>query len=506
MKRNLLLIIACIVLGMSLFSGQSLAVCPEDTLDSGECDTLYVEVLPGDEILEGLIDILVRFPIFVTHDVPDSSLDSIAAFVIPLCYTSSNQYANAVIDPAWNNTDLYPFPTTDGSIFRHLDYDGHHLTNWMMALSEQLIGLEWDTRILDISEGDNFWFATFPTGSQYQKFPEGSRTLRATITFTLEDTTTICIDSCFMPPASRLTFTRSDAKTYFPRHNLPVCQRIKIYGPPPYFTTCPHDETHAHNYPGYQSSPFVAEYQDGPIISVTTYLTGSGVENVMVEYTMPPPSAIVEGYIRYDVVDHCQPGGTVDLTAWYDVGQGWSNCSFDITLTNDPPFFSLSDTWFALAGYTMLLLVPAAIDINADSVGPVEFDALWYEPDSLQPPTNAPSYESGDPGLFTWALAAADTGTWICLFSATDECGDSYARQISIEVGLPFCGDCTDEGEISVSDIVCLCSYLFRNGPAPAPLCKGDANCNGDVEAGDMVYLINYFFRYGPAPCFDCCP
>jgi len=502
MKRNLLLIIASMVLGVSLFAGQSLAVCPEDTLDNGECDTLYVEILPGDEFFNPY-KLYARFPIYVTHDVPDPSLDSIAAFVIPLCYTSSNQNASAVIDPAWNNTDLYPFPTTDRSIFRHLEYDFNYLTNWMMALSEQLIGLEWDTRILDISEGDNFWLSMFPTGSQDQKFPEGSRTLLAAITFTLDDTTTICIDSCFWPPASRLAFCRCDALTYIPRHSLPACTEIFVYGMPPFFAQCPDGEVH-HSNGSFISDDFVVEDIDDQVESVSAEFTGSGVDNVRVFYVQPPPEYYVVGHVEYDVTDCGSEGGIVTLVA-YDFHGNTDWCDFDIVLPNSSPVLNLPDSWLALCGYTMVLQVSGE-DPDSDSLVTIELDAFWFESDSLQPPTNSPSYDGGNPGLFTWVPEEADTGTWICSFSGVDSWGCPGTHQMSIQVGMLFCGDCTGEGYLNVDDVVYLMGYLFRQGPAPDPLCRGDANCDGTPDAADMVYMINYFFRYGPAPCFDCCP
>jgi hypothetical protein len=503
MKRDLLLILGFMVLVVSLLSTQSLAVCPEDTVDSGECDTLYVEILPEDELFMPPLH-YARFPIYVTHDVPDPSLDSIAAFVIPLCYTSSNQNASVVIDPAWNNTDLYPFPTTDRSIFRHLeDYYFNYHTNWMMALSEQQMGLEWDTRILDISEGDNFWFATFPTGSQDQKFPQGSRILLAAITFTLDDTTTICIDSCFIPPGGRLMFTRSDASIYIPRHFLPACTEIFVYGLPPYFTECPDDEVH-HSNGSFISDDFVVEDIDDPVESISVEFTGSGVENVSVFYYQPPGEYYVEGHVEYDVTDCGSDGGTMTLIA-YDLHGNTDACDFNIMLPNNSPVLNLADSWLALCGYTMVLQVSGE-DPDGDTLVTIELDAFWYESDSLQPPTNSPSYGGGNPGLFTWVPHEADTGTWICSFSAFDSWGCPGTHQIAIQVGMPFCGDCTGDGSVNVDDVVYLLGYLFRQGPAPDPLCRGDANCDGTADAADMVYLINYFFRYGPAPCFDCCP
>jgi hypothetical protein len=136
----------------------------------------------------------------------------------------------------------------------------------------------------------------------------------------------------------------------------------------------------------------------------------------------------------------------------------------------------------------------------------IEFDGFWYEPDSLQPPTNAPSFDGGNPGFFSWAPTETETGTWIASFSATDPCGAVSTHQLSIQVGIPYCGDCTGEGEINLGDVIYLLADLFRDGPPPDPVCKGDANCSGYRDVGDVVVLINYLFKYGQAPCFECCP
>jgi hypothetical protein len=62
-------------------------------------------------------------------------------------------------------------------------------------------------------------------------------------------------------------------------------------------------------------------------------------------------------------------------------------------------------------------------------------------------------------------------------------------------------GDVNGDGENSVSDIVYLINYLFKNGPAPNPLVAGDLNCDDAVEVTDVVYFINYLFKNGPPPC-----
>ena len=51
-----------------------------------------------------------------------------------------------------------------------------------------------------------------------------------------------------------------------------------------------------------------------------------------------------------------------------------------------------------------------------------------------------------------------------------------------------------------------LINYIFKSGPAPDPLCVGDANGDDTINIGDAVYLINYIFKGGLAPVEDCCP
>jgi hypothetical protein len=227
MKKLLVVLAVAILLGSTGFTR---AQCPDDPNDNGICDTFYVEVYPPDQA--SLPDTLffVRVPIYVTHDVPDPYIDSIAAILLALCYEQSNPGKYCSLTYYWNNTDLYPSPSRGRSVFRHIIEWGDTLIhNWMMDLSQQGMGLEWDTRILDLDGTSHFWFAIFPTGSRDQRFGEGSRVLLATMTFKLEDTTTICLDTCFWPPASRANvFSRSDAVTYLPRHNLPYCVSIEF--------------------------------------------------------------------------------------------------------------------------------------------------------------------------------------------------------------------------------------------------------------------------------------
>ncbi|MCK4403711.1 MAG: hypothetical protein KAW02_01350 [candidate division Zixibacteria bacterium] len=210
MKRNLLLLAVMVLVAFG-FSG--FAVADQDPNDNGVADTLYLECYPGDDSLFEPGPWLVRVPLYVTNDIPDPAIDSIMGFCIPLCYTHTNPGKYCSLSGYWNNTNLFPLPDLDRSIFRHLPGE----TNIMMSYSEDLSGREWDSRFLNLDGTSHFWFVMTGSGIQDQNWPGGSRQLLATMTFKLEDTMTVCIDSCFWPPSSRLAFGRSDAETYIPQ-------------------------------------------------------------------------------------------------------------------------------------------------------------------------------------------------------------------------------------------------------------------------------------------------
>ncbi len=220
MRRNLLFVILA---GLFLAcAATAWPECPGQTWDSGICDTMYLEVYPPDTLFSGS----ARALILVTHDVLDPTVDSLAGFDIPLCFTRTNPAKYCSVSYYWNNSFLYPYPPEilNRSIFRHLIEDGDTLIhNWMMSQSEMLMGLEWHRLFMNLDDTSHFWFITGISGISDQAFAEGSRVLLLTITFRMEDTMTVCIDSCVWPPSTHLYFFRADARAYVPRHFLPYC-------------------------------------------------------------------------------------------------------------------------------------------------------------------------------------------------------------------------------------------------------------------------------------------
>jgi hypothetical protein len=198
--------------------------CGWELYDPGVCDTLYAEVYPPDTLFSGPGH-LVRVPIYVTHDVPDPSVDSLYAFMIPLKFRHTNPSAHCTLLEEYNQILLHPSPNTDRSIFRHLD----GVTNWMMALSEQEQGFEWSLIFLDLDFLFNhFWFALSVNEDVDQSFGEGSRVLLATMTFRVSDLTTICVDTSTYYPKDHLRFyVQPGAPSYVPRQNLPHCFSLR---------------------------------------------------------------------------------------------------------------------------------------------------------------------------------------------------------------------------------------------------------------------------------------
>jgi hypothetical protein len=224
MKRNLI-ILAWLLLGLFFICGQSLAVCPQAPNDNGLCDSLIAEMPPSDQWIDLTqpLPYFARLSFYVTHDVINP-VDSIAAFVLPLCYTHTNSSKYCSLTNYWNKINNYTNPR---SIFRHLIVNGDTIHNWMMDEYEKGHGEDWNGVILDLDGFSHIWITLIPSGSEDQRLGDASHVLLFTMTFKLEDTTTVCVDSCFWPPSTRYAFARSDAVTYIPRTNMSYCAKIQ---------------------------------------------------------------------------------------------------------------------------------------------------------------------------------------------------------------------------------------------------------------------------------------
>lgn len=236
----LFLVSATLALG-----AMSWAQCVEDAFDLGACDTLHVEPYSPDLVFSGPGH-LVRVPILVTHDL-GGPRDSIPGFTVPLGYSHSNPSSYCSLSEYWNTTTtLWSAPDfSNRSIYRHITDGSDTLYhNRMAELAADYSGRDWDFIVLSLESDSiwcywdpwpdpdtidsalvpaHFWLAMTAIDVGDQRWWEGSRTLLATMTFKLEDTMTICVDSCFWPPCNTLYFCRYDGQIYVPRPMTPSC-------------------------------------------------------------------------------------------------------------------------------------------------------------------------------------------------------------------------------------------------------------------------------------------
>ncbi|UCB53028.1 MAG: right-handed parallel beta-helix repeat-containing protein [Candidatus Zixiibacteriota bacterium] len=233
MRRGL---VTLVVFGLSIliWCGLSWAQCPEDTVDHGNCDTLHVTCFDCERT-PGTGPFHIQVPLLVTHD-QTAPVDSIAGFVIPLSWTRTNPSAFCSLSAYWNtNSTLYLYPDfSTRSIFRHIvnpaDSTDTLLHNRMAHLADDFGGRDWDSRIVDVSTDEAYArVSVISTGTQDQGWWEGDRILLLTLTYVIEDSMHICLDSAHWPPTGQLLYTRADARSYVPRHDLPKCLWI---GPP----------------------------------------------------------------------------------------------------------------------------------------------------------------------------------------------------------------------------------------------------------------------------------
>ncbi|KPL00455.1 MAG: hypothetical protein AMJ91_04635 [candidate division Zixibacteria bacterium SM23_73_3] len=298
MKRSFLTPII-FVFSILILSTLSWGQCPEDPNDSGECDTLNIICLDCEQS-PGSGPYFVRFLLLVTHDQIDYN-DSIGGFVVPLAWTHTNPSAYCSLGSWWNTTStlsVYPDFSTR-SIFRHTVEGTDTLYHNRMAdLAADFMGRDWNTKILILESDSSWvywsggndsafvpphsWMSLAASGSEDQWWWEGDRVLLATLTFLVEDTMHVYLDTTFWPPSGRLKFGRYDTETYVPRDNLPNCFWI---GPSQIRITSPNGgESWAVGTA--QQINWLSENFDGPDVKIE-YSTNSGTDWSTVEINAP---------------------------------------------------------------------------------------------------------------------------------------------------------------------------------------------------------------------------
>ena len=424
MKRNLLLLEVMI---LTCFAFSSLyAACPQAPNDNGICDTLTMSVWPADANFP-LPTGYAKISLYVSHDQPNPE-DSISAFVIPLCYTHSNPskfcsvttYQNEI---SWNTAKL------PRSILRHLpDNATATVHNWMMDLFEAENGEEWTEIILDLDGVSHFWLTLIRSSPEDMRYGDTTKRLLATMSFKLQDSMTVCIDTCFWPPTARLKFSRSDAVTYIPRMSWKdesgegtFCHDFFIIPHQPPELTCPGTQNHNTN-GSFSTEGSVIVHDTATITSATATFTGSGVTG-MSAFAGAPVGDSVPIFINYNVINHCAAGGSVKVIVTDSEGAK-DTCFFGITLSNSPPSITCPGNGSIHAG-DMFISTNFSVADSGGDYAPVTL--LSITPPAANNPTIVFNHVE-------WNTTCAEKGDYTIQLVATDPCGLKDTCEFTVNV------------------------------------------------------------------------
>ena len=563
-----------VVIMALVLSNSSQAQCPDDTLDLGFCDSLHVVPWPETDtcFIAGTDTICINdpgedFPCFlhvpflVTHDsntfyCPENCgpepmwvQDSIAAFVVPLAWTHTNPAAYCSLSAYWNENSMNPYdPRFPRSVWRHFE-PSELDSNRMARLAGQFQDLEWSTAIFDMTSDSSWfhyhddslfvpphmWMVLLPTEPANRRWWEGERTLLATLTFRVEDTMHVCIDSTWWPPNSHLEFSRYDARSYVPRHDMPVCVRV---GQARIEVT----------------SPNGGENWCAGSTQLITW-TAAQVTDVKIEYS-------TNGGADWNTIVSSTPS---DGEHSWDIPSDLSTstaCRVKISdLDGDP--FDISDDDFTITEKSLAVISPnggetwvvdstydivwssaciESVRIEYSTDGGINWltivdvtgaDYAWQVPDTPSDSCRVRTCDVGGAPCDTSDDDFTIIGPSIAVTSPNGEeswCGGKtqlitwaaqYITDVKIEYsktgGPPWetiAASTPNDGEYSwdiPSDLAFSATYKARisdsdGDPSDASdgdftiFKAGDANSDDMVDVGDVIYMANYLFLSGSAP------
>ena len=117
--------------------------------------------------------------------------------------------------------------------------------------------------------------------------------------------------------------------------------------------------------------------------------------------------------------------------------------------------------------------------------------------------------EDGD-GRFPIDLSVASDGSLYGMtHQSTQDRNGVIFRLVPTSASRFLRGECNDDGEVDLSDAVCILEWLFSGAAVPG--CVAATNVNGDGETNivDAIYLLSSLFLGGAAPAKpfrDCGP
>ena len=98
---------------------------------------------------------------------------------------------------------------------------------------------------------------------------------------------------------------------------------------------------------------------------------------------------------------------------------------------------------------------------------------------------------------------------WLWTFNVVEEVIPDWSGPHCYEILLNCCngerGDLNNppDGNVDISDLIILISFMFQGGQFPACEEEADFNGNGSIDLSDLVLMVAYMFQSGSPPA-DC--
>jgi hypothetical protein len=430
--------------------------------------------------------------------------------------------------------------------------------------------LKWETMIVDMSSDSvqvsGIWtpphvFMSLIAGATKKKWFQEKDTLLTTLTFRIEDTMHVCIDTTLWPPSSSLQFIRYDAESYIPRSNLPLCIWV---GPPRIVVTSPNggevwlvDSTYditwlSENFTGANVNLEFSTDAGANWIPIISTTPNDGVYSWIIPNSISNSCRVkvsdAEDEDPYDVSDNNftitrEPDFTIAAipdTQW--VKQGDST-SFEVILTSIYGFSSsctLTVTGLpslATGEFDPAVIVPtdtSILTISTDTLTPlgvypititgtemtkqvvhsiqkwvIVVSAVNFKPTISVPESvlvyagltaNFPVIATDRDTLDTLTITKTGVGEFPCPSrTSPNVCYFWWATENADTLNSPYqVIFVVDDGRDSTdTGIVWI---TVRPYVIPPSGIEGDVNGDSVVNAVDVVFLINYLFLVGPAP------
>ena len=319
-------------------------------------------------------------------------------------------------------------------------------------------------------------FSLFSAG-----YPDGQSDIAFIISTSFDGTDngkTVCLDTCYYPPAGIWRWSLSDVPDIAPSWDGPHCWVIlelpcKKTTPP---ASCPGTLVGSHC--DLMSFDFGTEWNGYPINQVG----GVGYFDPSTGIWSYQPSLADVGSALSVLMEYPDPicGATI--------------CQTDLTFTNMAPVMI-----GGCGRYVPLYGPMATVQLSAD---PVDCDAnIFFQVESISPPNEGITVDAIS-GLVT---CLADSLIPDTLYKAAVSVTDGVFASDTcwvwfIKATCQTPGNMNHLGGVDISDMVYLVGYLFYGGFPPPAFEEGDVDGSGFIDIADLTYFVDYMFAGGPAP------